>query len=158
MREIVRPVLSAAARVDTISQPFYAEGVIPPNRMPAIASKAPVTRAELRQELEGWATEIKGSFNAVEQRLSSVEAKLGEHTTILNEHTTILNEHTRRLAAIEEKLEPLERIAVSLEAIRQNTAAMLGLYRRLDHRDQVFADKLGADLNRVDAKFIPPPA
>lgn len=37
--------------------------------MPVVTSKAPVTRAELRQELEGWATEIKGNLNGIEEKL-----------------------------------------------------------------------------------------
>lgn len=81
-----------------------------------------------KAEFDGWAGEIKESFSRVEERLD----------------------------AIEHKLEPLERIAASLQRIEENTTAMLGLYRRLDYRDHVFADKLGIDLRKVDAKFVPP--
>ena len=76
------------------------------------------------------------------------------HTRILNDHTKILNEHTQRLTAIEGRLDDhtriLEQIPTELKAIRENTAAMLALYRRLDYRDHVFSDKLGLDLYNVD--------
>lgn len=95
------------------------------------SGKAPVTRAELRQELGAWATEINGSFNAVEERL---------------------DENTRRLVAIEAKLkflDLLEPILTELKAIRENSAAMLSLYRRLDRRTEALADHVSLDLRKV---------
>ena len=117
--------------------------------MSATIDKIPVTRTELREELQSWATEIKGSFNAVEDRLD-------EHTKILSEHTHILSEHSRRLASIEKTLDEhttiLTEIASTLRSINTELKSFTGLYRRLDHRDHVFASKLGVDLRKVDAE------
>lgn len=77
-----------------------------------------------KQEFSDWTLATKETFNLIEERLGTIE----------------------------KKLEPLEIIATELKAIRENTAAMLTLYRRLDHRDYVFADKLKLDLRKIDAE------
>ncbi len=105
------------------------------------SSTTPLTKAEFGD----WATTTK-------QTLNSIEGELEQHTERLTTIERTLGEHTRQLAAIEHKLEPLERIATSLKRIEENTTAMLRLYDRLDHRDQVFAGKLNVDLAKVDAE------
>lgn len=87
-----------------------------------------------KPEFEEWATEIKSSLNGIEDRLE-------RHEVILHEHTRILNGHTRIL----------EQMATSLSAIRENTDAMLKLYRRVEHRTEVLAAKVGLDLRQVDS-------
>lgn len=58
------------------------------------------------------------------------------------------------LNGIEGKLAPLdllEPILTELRAIHQNTAAMLKLYHRVNHRTEVLAAKAGLDLRQVDS-------
>ncbi len=98
-----------------------------------------------KQEFDDWATATKGTLN-------SIDEALGEHTHQLTAIKKTLVSVDVRLGTIEKKLEPLETIATELKAIRENTTAMLALYRRLDHRDYVFADKLKLDLRKVDAE------
>lgn len=100
----------------------------------------PLTKAEFGD----WATTTK-------QTLNSIEGELEQHTERLTAIERTLGEHTRQLAAIEHKLEPLERIATSLQRIDENTAAMLKLYHRVDHRTEVLAAKVGLDLRQVDS-------
>ncbi len=94
-------------------------------------------------EFEGWAMEIKASFNAIEDTLAEHTIQLNEHTKILNEHTRILNSHT----------EILEKIAKGIQDMVHEQKAMTQLYYRLDYRDHIFANKLGLDLKKVDEEF-----
>jgi chromosome segregation ATPase len=110
---------------------------------------APLTKAEFKR----WAGEFKASFTGLEDRLD-------EHTRRLVSIEEKLDDHSQRLAAIEKTLDGhttiLDDIAKTLKDIRENTAAMLSLYRRLDHRTEEIATHVHLDLRKVDAAFHPP--
>lgn len=80
-----------------------------------------------KTEFEGWAGEIKESFNRVEERLDAIDKTLDQHTTILSE------------------------IAGTLRDIRTELKSVTGLYRRLDRRTEALADHVHLDLHKVDA-------
>lgn len=65
---------------------------------------------------------------ATKETLNAIEGTLGEHTTLL------------------------EQIAKGISDMVKEQRAMTSLYRRLDHRDHVFAKKLKLDLRKVDAE------
>ncbi len=100
-------------------------------------------------DFSDWATATNQTFNTMDETMNN-------HTSILNEHTRLLHEHTLRLEAIEDKLEPLQQIATDLKAIRENTSAMLSLYRRLDWRTEEMGRKINVDTREIDTRYPGP--
>lgn len=90
----------------------------------------PDSKPVTRSELQH---DLEAWSSQLKQSLSAVEGRLDEHTQILSD------------------------IAGTLKEIRQELRAVTGLYRRLDHRDQVFAAALKINLRAVDAKYVPSP-
>ncbi len=98
-------------------------------------STTPLAKAEF----DGWASEIKASFNEVGDE---IRAMRGEMRAVLGAQLEVLKANTALLQQIQQDLRRNEDRHVTHEADRG----------RFDHRDRVFASKLKVDLAKLDAE------